>query len=178
MGHTDKPTILVADDNDASRYATARVIRKEGYPVMEVATGGEVLDMAGTGPGLVVLDVNLPDLDGFEVCRKLKENPSTAHIPVLYLSATFLDSASKAKGLNSGGDAYLTQPVEPPVLLATIGALLRMKRAEEKMAEQLKELQQWHDVMLDRENRIIELKREVNELLKQVGKEEKYKIME
>lgn len=166
------------DDNDAGCYAIVRVIQKEGFPVIEAATGGGALEKAATGPGLIVLDVNLPDINGFEVCRKLKENPLTAHIPVLHISATYLDNRSKAQGLNMGADGYLTQPVEPPVLLATINALLRIKRAEENLAERFRELQRWHSVMLDREDRIIELKREVNALLKQASKEEKYKIME
>ena len=135
MQLTEKPVILVVDDDDAGRYTTARMIRREGFPVIEAATGGEALEKAATGPGLMVLDVNLPDINGFEVCRRIKENPATAHIPVLHLSATFLDIRSKVKGLNIGADAYLTQPVEPPVLLATINALLRVKRAEEELRQ-------------------------------------------
>jgi len=130
MQNTEKPTILVVDDDEGGRYATARLIRTEGFPVIEAATGGETLKQAAKGPGLVVLDVNLPDLDGFEVCRQLKADPVTSHIPVLHLSATFLNNESKVQGLNMGADGYLTQPVEPLVLLATINALLRTKRAE------------------------------------------------
>lgn len=91
-----------------------------------------------------------------------------------HLSASFLDNGSKVQGLNSRADGYLTQPAEPSVLLATINALLRMKRAEEKMAEQLRELQRRHATMLDRESRVIELKREVNELLAQAGQPPRY----
>ncbi|MBM4289654.1 MAG: PAS domain S-box protein, partial [Deltaproteobacteria bacterium] len=135
MQHTDKPTLLVVDDDEGSRYATARVIRKEGFPVIEAANGREALKQAAKGPGLVVLDVNLPDIDGFEVCRQLKADPATSHIPILHLSASFLDDVSKVRGLDMGADAYLIQPVEPAVLLATINALLRMKRAEEALRE-------------------------------------------
>ena len=135
MQHTDKPTLLVVDDDEGSRYATARVIRKEGFPVIEAANGREALKQAAKGPGLVVLDVNLPDIDGFEVCQQLKADPATSHIPILHLSASFLDDVSKVRGLDMGADAYLIQPVEPSVLLATINALLRMKRAEEALRE-------------------------------------------
>ncbi|HOJ62447.1 MAG TPA: PAS domain S-box protein, partial [bacterium] len=131
---TEKPVILVVDNDDAGRDTTVKMIRKAGFPVMEAASGIETLEKACAGPGLMVLEVDLPDMSGFEICRKIKENPATAHIPVLHLSATSLDDQSKVKGLNCGADAYLTQPVELSVLIATINALLRMKQAEEKMA--------------------------------------------
>jgi len=86
-------------------------------------------------PDLILLDVNLPDINGFEVCRRLKSEPSTQHIPILQISATYLDANSRAKGLNGGADSYLTQPVEPPVLTATIRSLLRMKQAEAELRE-------------------------------------------
>src|SRR5262249_31007623 len=70
---------------------------------------------------------------GFEVCRRIKTDPVTSGIPVIHLSATFVGPGHRALGLEGGADAYLTEPVEPPVLVATINALLRMRRAEETM---------------------------------------------
>ena len=72
----------------------------------------------------------MPALDGFDACRKLKSDEATRHIPVLLLSATFLESEAQVEGLENGADAYLTQPVEAPVLAATIRALLRARSAE------------------------------------------------
>lgn len=171
---TGKPTILVVNDNAAGRYITVRMVRQEGFTVTEAATGGEALEKAGAEPGLIVLDVNLPDISGFEVCRRVKENPATARIPILHLSATYMDDKARVEGLNGGADGYLTQPVEPTVLLATINALLRMKQAEENLAEKCSELQRWNQVMLYREDRIIELKQEVNALLAQLGQPLRY----
>ena len=77
-----------------------------------------------------MLDVNLPDIDGFEVCRRLRADPQTAQLPVLHLSATFTNSADFAQGFEAGADGYLTRPVEPPVLLATVRTLLFARHAD------------------------------------------------
>lgn len=124
-------TILHIDDNEANRYVSARMLRSVGYEVIEAATGTDGLELAtAQRPDLIILDVKLPDINGFEVCQRLKANSATAFIPVLHLSASFVDSKDKAQGLESGADAYLAQPVEPLELIATIRALLRMRRAE------------------------------------------------
>lgn len=124
-------TILVVDDNPASRYATARILTAAGFKVLEAATGGEALELATRGPDAVVLDVNLPDMDGFEVCAKLRARDATARIPIIHLSATFVADIDKVHGLEAGADGYLTHPVEPPVLIATVNAFLRARQAEE-----------------------------------------------
>jgi PAS domain S-box-containing protein len=84
---------------------------------------------------LVVLDVNLPDIDGFEVCRTLRASPRTVRTPVIHLSATFVNDVDKVQGLDAGADGYITHPVEPPVLIATVNAFLRARRAEDALRE-------------------------------------------
>lgn len=126
-------TILVVDDNTASRYSTARFLKSAGFATLEAATGAEAIELAETGPDAVVLDVNLPDMDGFDVCKALRARANTARIPIIHLSATFVGAADKARGLEMGADGYLTHPVEPPVLVATIRAFLRARDAEEGM---------------------------------------------
>ncbi len=121
--------ILAVDDNPAALYATSRVLRSAGYEVIEAATGAAAL-RAAPGTDLVVLDVNLPDIDGFEVCRRLRAEVQTAQIPVLHLSATFTNSADYVQGFEAGADGYLTRPVEPPVLLATVRTLLFAHHAD------------------------------------------------
>src|SRR4030042_2318404 len=134
MENDPKAIILNVDDDDASRYAISRTLRQAGFDVKEASNGREALRVAEEQPDLILLDVNLPDINGFEVCKTLKNNPLTSHIPVLHLSATYLNDEAKVKGLETA-DGYLTQPVEPPVLIATIKALLRMKRAEKALRE-------------------------------------------
>lgn len=128
--------ILAVDDNDASRYSIVRSLREAGYYVVEATTGREALARVAEIPDLVTLDVNLPDLHGFEVCKQIKSNPATAHIPVLHVSCTSVDADSRVHGLASGADAYLTEPVDRAELVATVGALLRLKAAENLARQQ------------------------------------------
>lgn len=123
-------TTLTVDDNDALRYTLTRALRSGGYTIIEARSGTEALQLAGQTPDLITLDLNLPDFDGFEVCRRLKSNPQTAHIPILHISATFVDPEHRIRGLEGGADAYLAEPISGDELLATVGALLRMKQAE------------------------------------------------
>ncbi|HEY3849584.1 MAG TPA: response regulator [Steroidobacteraceae bacterium] len=121
--------ILVVDDNPAALYATSRVLRSAGYEVLEASTGAAGLDAAPKAD-LVVLDINLPDMDGFEVCRRIRASPQTSRLPVLHLSATFTNSADYTQGFEAGADSYLTRPVEPPVLIATVRTLLFARHAD------------------------------------------------
>ncbi|MEW5765830.1 MAG: PAS domain S-box protein, partial [Acidobacteriota bacterium] len=133
MGEAE-PLVLLVDDDDAGRYATGRILRRQGFEVLEEGTGeGALVSAERYHPDLIVLDVNLPDLSGFEVCRRLKASPATASIPVLHLSATHLNPDAVAHGLETA-EGYLTQPVDPAVLVATVKALLRLKRQEKDLA--------------------------------------------
>lgn len=126
--------VLVVDDNSAGLYSTSRVLRAVGFEVLEAASGAQALNVAKNHmPDVVLLDVKLPDISGFEVCRRIKENKATSIIPVIHLSATYMDSESQVQGLEGGADAYLTHPTEPKVLIATIHAVLRIRQAEGKL---------------------------------------------
>ncbi len=123
--------IVLVEDNEATRYAVTRILASAGYEVTPAADGATGLRLAATmKPDLVLLDVKLPDLSGFEVVRLLKQDPETADIPVVHLSATSVTAAEQVRGLEGGADAYLTHPVDPRVLVATLNALLRARRAE------------------------------------------------
>jgi PAS domain S-box-containing protein len=125
--------ILHVDDTDAQRYALSRVLRHAGFEVLEARTGRQALDLAIQIPDLVILDVNLPDIDGFTVCKQIKANEATSRIPVLHLSATMVSTEARVAGLDGGADAYLVQPVQHEELLATVRALLRVRKAEEAL---------------------------------------------
>ena len=133
MANEPAARVVVIDDNPATLYSTARVLRAAEFDVVEGVTGEEALDLAFKGTDLLLLDVHLPDIHGFEVCRRLREDPRTARLPVIHISATFVKEIDKAQGLDAGSDGYLTHPVEPPVLIATVNAFLRARRAEDQM---------------------------------------------
>lgn len=124
--------ILVVDDSEHSIYATVLILKRAGFSVEQARTGREALEKANELPALILLDVNLPDLNGFEVCKQLKGQALTKRIPVLFISASSREDVAKVQGLDSGGDGYLTEPVDPSVLVATIRALLRVREAEKE----------------------------------------------
>jgi PAS domain S-box-containing protein len=126
-------TVLVVDDNPATRYATGRVIRAAGFRTAEAGSGAEALELIANGVAGVVLDVHLPDIDGFEVCRMIRANPATAALPVVHLSAEYVRNEDRVTGLNAGADGYMVHPVEPPVLVATLQALIRARTAEDRL---------------------------------------------
>lgn len=134
-------TLLIVDDNPTKRYVIGSWLRRAGYRLAEAATGGEALDLLAAEPiDLVVLDVRLPDLSGFEVCERIKAAPATASVPVVHISATAIEASDRTHGLTRGADAYLSEPIDPDELVATVQALLRYFRARqraERLAERL-----------------------------------------
>jgi PAS domain S-box-containing protein len=125
--------IAVVDDNPATLYSTSRVLRAANFNVSEGINGEQALEVSFKGIDILLLDVNLPDIHGFDVCKQLRGDPRTARLPIIYVSSTSVKEVDKAQGLDSGGDGYLTHPIEPPVLIATVNAFLRARRAEEQM---------------------------------------------
>ncbi|HYQ69235.1 fused response regulator/phosphatase [Actinophytocola sp.] len=141
---TEPATILVVDDAEANRYLLSSWLRRVGYRVTEASTGAEALSsLTGERPDLLLLDVNLPDMSGLDVCAQVKADPRTAVVPVIHVSATAVEPEDEARGLTGGADAYLLEPVDPRVLVATIEAVLRYYRAREvaeRLAARLTEL--------------------------------------
>ena len=125
--------LLVVDDNPSTRYATARVLRAAGFRTVEAGSGGEALARVAQGVSGVVLDVHLPDIDGFEVCRIIRSRPATQLLPVVHLSGAYVKNEDRVTGLNAGADAYMVHPVEPAVLVATLQALIRARTAEDQL---------------------------------------------
>jgi signal transduction histidine kinase len=145
-----KPTILNVDDYAPGRYARTQLLRGWGFEVKEAGTGAEALRLAALeNPALVILDVQLPDMDGFEVCRRLKRDHASASLPILHVSATFTSGAHQALGLDGGADGYLVEPVEPAVLRATIEALLRLRRAERALLTMTRQWEATFDGIAD-----------------------------
>jgi CheY-like chemotaxis protein len=126
---------LVADDSPPKRELLANWLSRSGYTVIEARTGAEVLACVDAERvDLVVLGGKLPDLSGFEVCKRIKEHPRQAALPVVHVSEHAVDMADRA----NGADAYLTEPIDPDELIVTVQSVLRYHRARQR-AEELAE---------------------------------------
>jgi len=133
---SERDRILVVDDNIATRYAVRRVLEHHGFAVEEAGTGGAGLAAVDAAEfAALVLDVNLPDMSGFDVVRTLRSEPRTALLPVVHVSAASISTGDMITGLEAGADGYLTHPVDPDVLIATLRSLLRARRAEDALRE-------------------------------------------
>ncbi len=136
-----RSVILNVDDDESGRFAVTHMLRVAGFEVVEAAAGGEALERMKQPVDLVLLDVNLPDIDGFEVCRRIKSDPRTRTIPVIHLSASRLAEPDKVLGLDSGADAYLVEPIGRDELVATVQAHLRAKKLLEREARRQHEFE-------------------------------------
>jgi two-component system, sensor histidine kinase and response regulator len=128
-------TIINVDDHEPARYVKRRLLSRAGFTVYDAGNGGEALTLiAQHNPDLVLLDVHLPDMNGMEVCRRVKSTPASASVIVLQISASAISAPHASAALDSGADAYLTEPVDPDVLVATVKALLRLRKAERELS--------------------------------------------
>lgn len=116
-------SVLVVDDNEASLYAISRMLRAGGYNVIEAGGGAKALELAEF-VSAVVLDVHLPDLLGFEVCRLAREREATADLPIICISAMYVSPADQEHGMHTGADAYMPAPIDPEALIATLDELI------------------------------------------------------
>ncbi|MEV7730924.1 fused response regulator/phosphatase [Streptomyces sp. NPDC088921] len=124
-------TVMVVDDVEASRYAMGTVLSRAGHRVVPVASGGEALAeldtrlRKGTLPDVALVDVGLPDMSGFDLCRMFKERPHTAGMPVVHFSASAVPPAVHCAGMDMGVEAYLKVPAEPLEIEAVVRAAVR-----------------------------------------------------
>ncbi|MGE7139283.1 response regulator [Luteibacter sp. NPDC031894] len=126
--------LLIVDDNAATRYAMRRTVERHGYQAMEAGTGSEGLALLAEQEfAAVILDVNLPDMSGFDIVRQLRDAPETMLLPVVHVSAASIDTGDLITGLENGADAYLIHPVDPDVLLATLRTLIRVRDTEDAL---------------------------------------------
>jgi two-component system sensor histidine kinase/response regulator len=137
-------SILNVDDYAPGLYARTKVLKNAGFKVIEAMTGGQALELVSErAPAIVLLDVNLPDMSGFEVCKQIKRNPKTNSTTVLHISASSAQAQHLVMGLNCGADSYLVEPVDPSVLVATVKAFLRTREAESALRRSNEELQRF-----------------------------------
>jgi CheY-like chemotaxis protein len=120
-----KPTALVVDDFEPHRYSVRRLLQQAGFEVIEAANGRECLQQAANAPDVIVLDIHLPDSNGFELCRKLRASAPTAKTPIVHLSATATSAEAKEESRLVGANDYMTSPFDPSQLLVKLCSLVQ-----------------------------------------------------
>jgi DNA-binding response OmpR family regulator len=129
MGKMDeRDRILIVDDNESARRSLRLIFEKKGYETELAGTGREAIEKAQGGAfDLVILDINLPDISGIEICQQLRSKPETIHLPIIMLSGRSL-VPDKIRGLKAGADEYVTKPVDLDEMVARVEALLNRTR--------------------------------------------------
>ena len=136
---TDRATVLVVDDTPANLTLMAHVLNKH-YRVQLAVSGGKALDIARRQPpDLILLDVMMPELDGFEVCRRLKADPRTGHVPVIYLTA-LTQPEDETAAFEAGGADFVTKPFNPATLLARVRTQLALKAGQDALRDHNRQL--------------------------------------
>ena len=138
MSSPRAPRVLVVDDTPHNVKLLADLLGAKGYVVQTAASGEQALErIAAEAPDLVLLDVMMPGLSGYEVCRRLRENPASALLPVVMVTA--LDAQQeRVKGIEAGADDFLSKPINQPELFARVRSLLRVKRLQDERLARLK----------------------------------------
>jgi DNA-binding response OmpR family regulator len=144
--HSVSGTILVADDQLSNRELLSELLTTQGFKIITAADGAEALDQLSRVPtDLVLLDVMMPQLSGFEVCEKFKANPDTYLIPVILVTG-LSDKENRIEGIRVGADDFLTRPVDRTELLARVRSLLKLNNARMNWSELSLFCSAWHGV--------------------------------
>jgi DNA-binding response OmpR family regulator len=143
-------TILVVDDRPHNAMLLCDLLAAEGYATIAASSGPEALArIASDAPQLVLLDVVMPGMDGYAVCRAIRNDPNTAVLPVVMVTAQE-PAEERVKGLEAGADDFLAKPINPPELLARVRSLLRFKSRYDAIDAQGRELAEWNTMLKQR----------------------------
>ncbi|MBU3175206.1 hybrid sensor histidine kinase/response regulator [Clostridium estertheticum] len=147
MLNNKEVNVLIVDDDPFNRHFLTRILSNAGYGVKEATCGEEALVKAKIEkPNLIILDVNLPDITGYEVCEQLKLNPNTEFIPILNITATYTKNEDWVHGLECGADNYLIKPIDPNVLRAIVTTMLKNESIERQLRIALEEADAANDI--------------------------------
>lgn len=190
-----KPRILCVDDEPVNLKLFEAALTPEGYEVIKASSGKEALEIIKELEiDIMFLDVMMPEIDGYEICRRLKENPVTQHVPIVMVTA-LTDKASRIKGLEAGANDFMTKPVDKIELIVRTKNLLKIKefadflkrhnelleaevnkaveafqKSEKELKKRIKELEDFYEIAIGRELKMIELKEEIESLKEELTK--------
>ncbi len=168
--------ILVVDDTPSNVKLLVDLLGIQGYNMVTATTGPEALEkVAEERPDMILLDVVMPGMDGFEVCRKIRENPETTLLPVILVTAMY-PTEERAKGIEAGADDFLTKPIHQAELLARVRSLLRIKALHDAIQSHAGELTEWNrklEIRLAQEAKLAEVARSLGD----IGHEVRNQIM-
>jgi len=132
--HTNNPVVLVVDDTEDNLDLLEFALKRKPVTLLRATSGTDCFSIAKEKlPDIIILDIQMPEMDGFETLQKLRNNPLTAHIPVILLTAQHKDPESIEKGFKLGADEYLTKPIEIEELLVRVRMLLRVKHMKDEL---------------------------------------------
>ena len=156
----DPPSVLVVDDNEINRDIIVTRLEAHGYATLQAADGEQALAaVAQHRPDLVLLDVMMPNLDGIEVCRRLKSDAAAPFLPIILVTAK-TDSKDVVAGLDAGADEYLTKPIDQAALVARVRSVLRIKTLHDQVRAQAADLATWNRTLEQRvEEQVAEIER-------------------
>ena len=164
-----KPYVLVVDDQPEQLGALLKALQSAGYNLLIAQSGGEALQLlAQVQPDVILLDVTLPDMDGFDICRQLKGSQALRDIPVLFATAA-ADLASKLEGFRAGGADYITKPFQFEEVLARVGAHFTLRRLQKELAFEKERLQglsnaSFEGILLHDQGRILDANQTLEQL--------------
>jgi class 3 adenylate cyclase/CheY-like chemotaxis protein len=145
----DEPVVLVVDDQAPNIRLLDAVLSPRGYRVLTATSGEQALTiLREEQPHIVLLDIMMPGMDGYEVCRRIREHPATAFLPVVMITAS--DTQEKIRAIEAGADDFVTKPFDQAELLARVRSLVRVKRYHDTIEQQAAELERWNRELEDR----------------------------
>jgi adenylate cyclase len=152
---TDEPLVLAVDDLPTNIRLLDAVLSPRGYRVISAGSGPEALQrVKDHDPDLVLLDIVMPEMDGYEVCRRLREDPATAFLPVVMITAS--GDQEKLRAIEVGADDFVTKPFDQAELLARVRSLVRIKRYHDTIEGQAAELAEWNRTLEQRVQQQVE----------------------
>ncbi len=199
IGTHNKGNILLVDDARLICHILGNILSEHGYEVRSVGSGKLALEeVSKEVPDLILLDIEMPEMTGYQVCEKLKGNEKFKDIPVIFISG-YSNTTDKVKAFSQGGVDYMTKPFQEEELLARVATHLNLRRyylelqhrnreihkaftevkvVEQELRDNMLDLERFSRLAVDREQHMISLKKEVNQLLVELHREKKYNILE